>query len=80
MSQIFSLVFLVVALAVLYRFVIPRLFPGVVNKVGIIKLDDNSNEVYAFESKGIPIANMTNRSQVRANVRRRHRQYEAAEV
>lgn len=76
--NIVAFVFLVLCFFILYRFVIPRLFPGVVNRVGVVRLDTDSDVVYTFESSGMPLANNYNRSQVKANVRRRNRQYEAA--
>lgn len=73
-----ALVILMAAFFVLYRFVIPRLFPEVVHKVGVVRLDADSNVVYAFDSPGMPIVNGNNRSQVKANTRRRRHNYEAA--
>lgn len=73
-----AFIFLAFAFFVLYRFVIPKLFPEVVNKVGVVRLDAGSNVVYAFESQGMPIVNSSNRSQVKANTRRRNHNYEAA--
>lgn len=73
-----ALAFLAACFFVLYKYVIPRLFPEVVHRVGVVRLDEDSNTVYAFEASGMPIVNNYNRSQVKANVRRRNHQYEAA--
>ncbi|KPA74340.1 hypothetical protein ABB37_09324 [Leptomonas pyrrhocoris] len=73
-----AFLFLALCFFVLYRYIIPRLFPQVVNRVGVVRLDDNSNTVYAFESSGMPMMNTYSRSHVKANVRRRNHQYEAA--
>lgn len=78
--SIVALAGLVAAFFVLYKYVIPRLFPNVVHRVGIIRFDDGSDTVFAFESSGMPLANNYNRSQAKANVRRRNHQYEAAQA
>lgn len=80
-DTVVSIGFLVVAFLILYRYVIPRLFPTVVRGVGIINPDgDSSNTVYAFEGGSIPMLNVRKRSHVRANERRRAKLYEEAGV
>ncbi|KAG5486840.1 hypothetical protein LSCM4_06305 [Leishmania orientalis] len=77
-NSVAALLFLGLAFFVLYTLVIPKLFPAVVHRVGLIQLDKNTNTFFAFETTGVPIANNYNRSQVKANMRRRSHQYEAA--
>lgn len=71
---------LVAALFVLYKVVIPRLFPSVVQKVGLVRTGADSNVVFAFDAPGVPLINNNNRSQVRATARRRSRIYEVAQA
>ncbi|KAG5486185.1 hypothetical protein LSCM1_07305 [Leishmania martiniquensis] len=75
-----ALLFLGLAFFVMYKFVVPRLFPGVVHRTGVIQLDKSTNTLFTFEASGMPIANNYNRSHVKAKTRRRNHQYEAAVV
>lgn len=78
--NVVSLLFLAVAFAVLYRYVIPFLFPSAVSGVGVVKVDKESDEVYLFQGGGVPIINSNNRAKVKADSRRRNLQYEKALV
>jgi hypothetical protein len=77
-NNLVTLVFLAACFFVLYKFVIPKLFPEVIHRVGVVRLGDDRSTVYTFESSGMPMVNNYNRSRVRANVRRRNHQYDAA--
>lgn len=79
-ESLLSLVFLLVAIAVLYRYVIPYLFPAAVHNIGVVKLNKDSGEVYVFQGGGIPMASSQNRSQAKVDTRRRNRVFEKAMV
>lgn len=79
MSDFLSLLFLIGALFLLYKFFIPFLFPSVVHGVGIIKPGD-SEEVYAFQGGRVPFVNTEKGSHSKALRRRKNEIYTAAGV
>lgn len=79
-SNLVAFLFLAAALFVLYRCVIPYLFPSAVSGVGILKVDKDSDEVYVFQGGGVPMVSSNKRTKVKADTRRRTHQYEKALV
>lgn len=80
-ADIVMLILLVVLLAVLYKVVIPFLFPSVVHGVSVIKMKDSeSSEVYAFQGGKVPFLNTEKRSHAKAVKRRKNNVYNAVGV
>lgn len=78
MSDLLTLVLLVLLLGILYRYIIPFLFPTVVHGVSLIKPNSDSDEVYAFQGGKVPFVNTEKRSHAKAIRRRKNNIYAAA--
>lgn len=80
LSDLVGLFVLCVGLLVLYRYVIPYLFPAALEKEVVVVSEDGAESRHFVMRSSASLMNVNKRSHVKADVRRRKRAYEEAVV
>ncbi|CCW65866.1 unnamed protein product [Phytomonas sp. EM1] len=79
-QEFWVLVIFIISLFLLHHYVAPLLFPMAIHRIGVIKIDKISDQLFLYQSGSVPSIVSNNGLRRKANVRRRKLPYEAAQV